>query len=149
MDEPATPNPFRIFTWIGIIEQLTRSAADRGLRSVDLSFPEFAMLTHFSHGHPPEKTVTGIAKAMQQLQPAVTKTVQKLLAKGLVKASANTADGRSRMLALTPKGMAALQRGVASLAPRLGGAFAGWSDRELAEFFAQLDRLKRWMDDHR
>ena len=146
MDEPPRPDAFRILTWIGIIEQLTRSAADRNLKAVDLSYPEFTLLTHFSHGHPPEKTVTGIAAAMQQLQPAVTKTVQKLLAKGLLKASPSALDGRSKVLTMTAKGTQALGRALMQLAPALCGVLDGWSDAELREFFRLLDRLKTHMD---
>ena len=145
MDTPR-PDAFRVLTWIGIIEQLTRSAADRSLKAVDLTYSEFSLLIHFSHGHPPEKTVTGIASDMQMLQPAVTKIVQKLAAKGLLKASASTTDGRSKVLTLTAKGGQALQRAVGVITPVMGPAFEGWSDADYARLFGDLDRLKVKLD---
>lgn len=146
MAQSPKPDAFRILTWIGIIEQLTRSAADRSLKAVNLTYPEFSLLIHFSHGHPPEKTVTGIAADMQMLQPAVTKIVQKLAAKGLLKASVNATDGRSRVLTLTAKGGQALQRALGVIAPALGPAFDGWSEGDYARLFGDLDRLKVTLD---
>ena len=146
MDQSPKPDAFRVLTWIGIIEQLTRNAADRRLKGLDLTYPEFSLLVHFSHGHPPEKTVMGIAADMQMLQPAVTKTVQKLVGKGLLKASASATDGRSKVLTLTAKGGQALQRALGAIAPALGPAFEGWSDADFAGLFGYLDRLKVPLD---
>ena len=149
METPGLADSFRILTWIGIIEQLQRTRAERLLKGVGLSYPEFAMLSHFSHGHPPEKTVTGIAAAMQQLQPAVTKTVAKLVAKGLVTATPSAVDGRSKALRLSDEGRAAFARGVAALEPFIAQAFAGWTAGEAAQLFAGLDRLKLFLDANR
>ena len=146
MDPASPPLVFRTLTWIGIIEQLQRTRAERILKPLGLGFPEFSMLVHFSHGHPPEKTVTGIASDMQQLQPAVTKTVAKLVAKGFVKAAPNAADGRSKVLTMTAKGRAGLARALAAMEPPTMAAFAGWSAAELEQLFSGLDRLKRHLD---
>ena len=140
---------FRTMAWIGIVEQLARTMAERTLKEVGLSYAEFSMLTHFSHGHPPEKTVTGIAADMQQTQPTVTKTVQKLVAKGLLRAAPNAADGRSRLLTLSAKGSQLHARAVTRLGPAIARALDGWSEEELASFFRQLDRLKIWLDANR
>lgn len=149
MESPSAAEMFRILTWIGIIEQLQRTRAERLLKPLGVTFAEFTMLSHFSHAHPPEKTVTGIAAAMQQLQPAVTKTATKLVAKGFVKASRCAEDGRSKVLTLTAKGLAAFERAVAALGPTIAGSFAGWSAAETAQMFAGLDRLKRHLDANR
>jgi DNA-binding MarR family transcriptional regulator len=140
---------FRVLTWIGIVEQLQRNRAERLLRPLGLSYAEFAMLSHFSHGHPPQKTVTSIAADMQLLQPAVTKTVAKLIARGALTASANDADGRSKLLTLTAKGRGLFEGAVERLAPDINRAFDGWSGDELKALFAQLDRLKQVLDRNR
>lgn len=140
---------FRALSWIGIVEQLSRNRAERALKETGLSYAEFSLLTHFSHGHPPEKTVTGIAADMQQTQPNVTKIVQKLLAKGLLKAAPNAADGRSKLLAMTARGAQAQRRGIARLAPAIEAAFEGWSAADAGELFRLLDRLKIRLDANR
>lgn len=140
---------FRTISWIGIIEQLSRNMAVRALKPLKLGYPEFAMLNHFSHGHPPEKTVTMIARAMQQTQPNATKTVQRLLAKGYLKAAANGADGRSKILTMTDKGREVHGKAIALFGPLIAPALKDWSGEELAVFFRQLDRLKTYLDENR
>ena len=140
---------FQILTWIAIIEQLSRAASERVLGEMGLSHPEFAMLNHFSHGRPPEKTITGIAAAMQQNQPATTKTAAKLIARGYLRARANDEDGRSKLLAMTDAGHAAHVEAIGLMGPLIERAMEGWSDAEMAGLFGHLDRLKIRMDANR
>jgi DNA-binding MarR family transcriptional regulator len=139
----------KTITWIAIIEQLSRTLVTRALKPLKIGYPEFGMLNHFSHGRPPEKTITGIAAAMQQTQPNATKTAQKLIAKKLIKASANAEDGRSRLLTMTEKGRAVHEEGLKLFVPLFAPALSDWSEDELAVFFRQLDRLKTYLDDNR
>lgn len=140
---------FRIINWIGIIDQLATTSANRILRSHDLPLPQFVMLNHFSHRPDEARTVAGIARAMQQLLPAVTKTTQKLVAKGYLREAQNCEDARSKLLFLTARGAAAHRRAIAALVPALEPAFAGWSADDLDRFWAYLDRLKIWLDNNR
>ena len=71
---------WRIFNWIGIIDQLATARAEHTLADLKLPFPQFVMLNHFSHRPHEAKTVTAVASALQQPQPGVTKTIQKLIA---------------------------------------------------------------------
>lgn len=145
----ATPLPFRIVNWIGIIDQLASSAANRLLAPLDLPLPQFTMLNHFSHRPGAESgghTIMMLARALQQPQPGVTKTAQKLVDKGFLAERANPRDGRSKLLQMTAKGMAAHQAAIAALMPELARAFAGWSTGDMQRLFADLDRLKLWLD---
>ena len=60
---------WRIFNWIGIINQLSTARASRTLAELKLPFPQFVMLNHFSHRPNEPKTVTSVASALQQPQP--------------------------------------------------------------------------------
>ncbi|MBM3623569.1 MAG: MarR family transcriptional regulator [Alphaproteobacteria bacterium] len=147
MSDPALP--FRIVNWIGIIDQLAGSAANRLLAPLDLPMPQFILLNHFSNRAGTEaggRTVMELAAALQQPQPGITKTVQKLLDKGFLAERAHPQDGRSKLLRMTPKGVAAHQAAITALMPELARAFAGWSDKEKRRLFADLDRLKVWLD---
>ena len=95
------------------------------------------------------KTVSGIAGAMQQLPPAVTKTTQKLLAKGYLREVPSADDARSKLLFLTPRGRTAHGKAIAALLPELAPAFSGWTPAELEQFWQYLDRLKVWFDRNR
>jgi len=146
----ATPDlRFRILNWVGIIDQLASTKANRALRDHDLALPQFVMLNHFSHRPEEGKTVSGIARAMQQLPPAVTKTTQKLLAKGYLREAPSADDARSKQLFLTAKGKAAHGRAIAALLPEVVPAFAGWKPADLEQFWQYLDRLKLWLDQNR
>ncbi|QQS14328.1 MAG: MarR family transcriptional regulator [Rhodospirillales bacterium] len=145
----APPLPFRIVNWIGIIDQLATSLGNRLLAPLDLPLPQFVMLNHFSHRPDEDRTVTAVAHALQQPQPGVTKTIQKLVEKGWLVESANPRDGRSKTLRLSRAGAARHAAAVDALMPALGAAFADRSPRDLERMFDDLDRLKRWLDAER
>ena len=145
----APPLPFRIINWIGIIDQLAGSAANRLLLPLDLPLPQFTVLNHFSHRPGAESgghTIMALARALQQPQPGITKTVRKLVDKGFLAERTNPRDGRSKLLQMTSKGIAAHQAGIASLMPELARAFDSWSAEDMQRLFADLDRLKVWLD---
>jgi len=150
----AAPDPlpdlrFRILNWIGIIDQLATARANKDLRALKLPLAHFILLNHFSHRPAEAKTVTGIARAMQQPQPGVTKNLQKLVARGYLAEKPSPRDGRSKLLYLTPAGRAAHGKAIALLLPALSPAFAEWSEADLQRFWRQLDRLKVYLDDNR
>jgi DNA-binding MarR family transcriptional regulator len=137
---------WRIFNWIGIIDQLATSRAERSLAELKLPFPQFVMLNHFSHRPQEAKTVTSVAAALQQPQPGVTKTIQKMIARKLLKADPAPDDARSKLITVTAKGLDLHARAVAAFVPRFADVYAGWDDAEMADLFAKLDRLKVWLD---
>lgn len=144
MTEP--PLAFRIVNWIGIIDQLASTDANRALKALGLQLPHFVLLNHFSHRPDETRTVTAIARALQQPQPGVTKNVQKLVAKGWLRERDHGVDGRSKLLTLTPAGLAKHRAAIAVLMPGLARAFADWPEKDQRVLFALLDRLKLWFD---
>lgn len=144
MTEP--PLAFRIVNWIGIIDQLASTEANRALKAHGLALPQFVLLNHFSHRLDEPKTITAIARAFQQPQPGVTKTVQKLVAKGWLRERSDGRDGRSKQLHITPRGLARHQAALQALMPKLAEAFSDWSEKDQQALFSQLDRLKQWFD---
>ena len=137
---------WRIFNWIGIIDQLAQTRATRALDDLKLPFPQFVMLNHFSHRPNEAKTVTSVTAALQQPQPGVTKTIQKLVARKFLKADPAPGDGRSKLLTITPKGLEFHARAIAAFVPQFADAFSGWDDAEMEALGLQLDRLKVWLD---
>ena len=146
MTDQAPPLAFRIVNWIGILDQLTSTEANRLLKPLGLGLPQFVLLNHFSHRPDEARTVTDIARALQQPQPGVTKTVQKLVDKGWLGEQANGRDGRSKLLVLTAAGKARHRAAITALMPSLSRAFADWSVRDQQTLFTLLDRLKLWFD---
>lgn len=140
---------FKAMVWIGIIEQLSRNKVERRLAGLNLTFPEFSTLSHFSHKNPPLKTVNLISRVMQQPQPNVSKTIKKMLSKGLIGANIDPQDSRSKQLYITPFGTQTFEKAVAMLTPSISPAFDNWNANELAGFFEKLDNLKTWLDNNR
>ena len=137
---------WRIFNWIGIIDQLATNRAERSLAELKLTMPQFVMLNHFSHRPAETKTVTSVASALQQPQPGVTKTIQKLIARKFLKADPAPDDARSKLLTITPKGLEIHGRAIAAFTPQFADVYSDWDDAEMADLFAKLDRLKVWLD---
>jgi len=137
---------WKIFNWIGILNQLATNRAERSLAELKLPMPQFVMLNHFSHRPNETKTVTAVAQAMQQPQPGITKTIQKLVTRKLLKADPAPGDGRSKLLTITPKGLEMHARAVSLFVPRFAEAFDAWTESDMEELAARLDTLKAWMD---
>ncbi len=140
---------FQTLLWIGIIDQLATTQANRALAAVSLPLPQFTVLNHMVRRDYETHTVSGLAHSFQQPQPGVTKTVSKLVAKKFLKAEDAPGDKRSRVLIVTPAGKAALARALMALAPGIDMMFKGWTRAELQALFTSLDRLKVWLDSNR
>lgn len=91
-----------LLTSVGICAQLLGTRATEALGE-DLPPPQFTMLNHFVGVPPPVKTVGQMAQAFQAPQPGITKTAQKLIAKGSLRrrtirrmAAANCCRSRMR-----------------------------------------------------
>lgn len=153
-DAPAKPTAktalgYRILNWVGIIEQLARNRANREMADIGLPWPQFVLLSHFSHRPEEGKTVTAVARAMQQQQPAATKTLQAMVAAGLMRVEPDARDRRIKHHFVTEKGRSIHAAAVAQLGPLLDAAFSDWTETEMAETFSHLDRLKVWLDENR
>ncbi len=136
----------KILTWIGIIDQLSTTRVTRALAPLKLPYPQFVLLVHFSHRSEEAQTVTGVASAMQQPQPGITKTIQKMLTKKLLRAVPAPGDARSKLLYLTAKGSETHAKAIAALVPVFRDLFEPWSSEEMNELIEKLDRLKVWLD---
>ena len=90
-----------------------------------------------------------IASTLQQNQPGVSKTLAALAERGAVVMEENPADARSKIVRLTPNGRHLYRAAVDRMMPYVGRAFDGWSEQDLSQLFALLDRLKVWLDANR
>lgn len=140
---------FQTLLWIGIIDQLATTQANRALAMIGLPLPQFTILNHMVRRDYETHTVSALAHSFQQPQPGITKTVAKLVAKKFLKTENAPGDRRSRFLVVTPAGKAALGRALSTLAPGIAMMFADWKKDELQALFAKLDKLKSWLDANR
>ena len=117
------PPIFALLNEIGIIEQLARNRFER-LQADGLRLPHFAVLNHLvrlGDGRGPAQ----IARAFQLTKPAMTNTLQRLQARGLVRIEADADDGRAKRVFLTPEGRARRDAAVVAAAADLAPLAAG------------------------
>jgi len=143
-DPGADPPLFRLLNEIGIIEQLARSRFER-LQPDGLPLSQFSVLNHFVRLGG-ERNLVALARAFQVTKASMTNTVQKLEARGWVQLRPDPADGRAKLVSITPAGRLARQRAIArleGLLAELGEAFPAY---EVLDALPFLTRLRRHLD---
>ena len=83
---------------------------DEALRSLDLTNGQFSLLMSLNRPEPPAMAAVAALLAMDRT--TLTAALKPLERRGLVTVTAALADRRSRLMALTPKGMVLLTRAV-------------------------------------
>jgi DNA-binding MarR family transcriptional regulator len=83
---------------------------DEALRSVGLTNGQFSLMMSLNRPEPP--AMAAVASLLAMDRTTLTAALKPLQRRGLVRVTADRADRRSRLMALTPKGMALLAEGV-------------------------------------
>lgn len=138
---------WELLTSLGIISQLMEDRA-RQTFPEDLPRPLFSILSHMTRLGG-DKTVTDLARAFQVPQPGMTKSVQKLLDRGYLRAEVDPEDARRKRLFMTGAGSEAYFAALKRLAPDADLIFAEWELGDMQHLQAHLFRLRRWLDTHR
>ena len=140
----ADPPAFVLLNEIGIIEQLARNRFE-ALQPDGLLLPHFTLLNHLvriGDGRSP----VAIARALQLAKGAITNTLQRLEARGLVRVEPDPADGRGKRVFLTEAGQARREAAIAAVAPALAEATAALGPAAMAETIDRLRVLRAWLD---
>lgn len=137
---------FQVLNYVGIIDQLITTRANRMLAAEKLPLAQFSMLNHFSHDPKRGRTVSETAGAFEAPQPGITKMFQRLVRKGYLAVKTAPEDARIKRHFLTAKGQAARRRAIARLMPDIARMFAEWPPDELDALHGALFRLKVWLD---
>ncbi len=131
-----------------VIGRLSRVAAvlDERLRppfaAEGLGDGEFDVLASLRRaGDPFVLTPTQLTETMMVTSGAVTKRVDRLMAKGLVTRVASPTDGRGRLIGLTAEGVALVDRLVVAHVANERGLLAGLTEAEARELAGLLRRL--------
>lgn len=97
---------FDFFNEIGIIDQLAGTILERALPA-GMTRAQFAVLNHFVRLGHDERSPAQLASAFQVTRPTMTSTLARLAREGLVAIRDDPADGRAKLVSLTPQGRAA------------------------------------------
>jgi len=141
------PLAFQVLNEVGIISQLSSNLAAR-LLAPGLNLSQFSLLNHFCRLGG-ERSLVQLASAMQVTKGAMTNTVARLQAKGLLAVQPDPQDGRGKLVSLTSAGRLARQQAVAQLGQGLAALGSAVSAEELAAALVALRKLRIWFDQNR
>ncbi|MBT8146519.1 MAG: MarR family transcriptional regulator [Gammaproteobacteria bacterium] len=138
---------FSFFNEIGIIAQLSGNEFERCLPD-GLTNSQFGVLNWFSRVDN-EATPGRLARAFQVTGGAITNTLKKLEAKGLVKVAPDTHSGRKKKVTITPKGRALRDRAIATTAPLLMEFSEQFPAARLEKQVKELQKIRQYLDERR
>lgn len=126
------------FTEVGIISQLSTTRFERVLPH-GMTMAQFGALNHLARVddvHTPAR----LAAAFQVTKGAMTNTLQKLEAGGMVTTKPDPSDGRRKLVSLTRRGRSQRAKALASFTPAL---FEAVNDEVLEDIVTALPLLGR------
>ena len=132
---------------IGIINQLS-SARFEALLPEGLTQPQFSVLNNFVRLGG-VRTPAQLASAFQVTRGAMTNTLQRLEASGLVDIKPSSSDGRSKEVRITAKGRRMRERAIAATQPELLSLVDAMGAANIADMLAQLETLREYLDANR
>lgn len=138
------PPLFALLNEVSIIEHLARNRLERALPD-GLRVSHFVVLNHLTRMGD-GRSLVRIARAVQVERPAMTNTIQKLEARGLVRLEADPRDGRGKLVFLTPAGRAAREEAVAIAQAAITPVAGDVSSAEIDVVLPVLRRLRAALD---
>jgi DNA-binding MarR family transcriptional regulator len=141
------PLLFRFLNEVGIIEQLARTKLESELPD-GLKISQFIVLNHLARlggGWSPVR----LANAFQVTKGAITNTLQRLEARGLVKIVSDPRDGRGKLVSLTTAGRDMRKQGIRSINPLLADLEVKFGEKRFAKALPLLEDVRKYLDEHR
>ena len=138
---------FSFFNEIGIIAQLAGNEFERCLPD-GLTNSQFSVLNWFVRV---DSTATPgrLARAFQVTGGAMTNTLKKLEAKGLVKIEPDSSSGRKKRVTLTPAGRALRDISIVATAPLLSEFAEIFPPARLTKQVKALQEVREYLDNRR
>lgn len=145
-DPPGMTDPplFALLNEVSIIEHLARNRLERALPD-GLRMSHSVVLNHLTRLGD-GRSLARIARAVQVERPAMTNTIQKLEARGLVRLDPDPRDGRGKLVHLTEAGRAAREEAVAIAEATIAPVAADITADEISAAMPLLRHLRAALD---
>lgn len=141
---PAEDRPdVALFHEIRQIEHYLRASIARELPE-GLTYPQFEVLNHIAQ-RGDCVTPAGLAQALLMTKGAITNTLQRMEAEGLIAMLADVSDRRKKRVTVTPKGRQAHLRTMVGVKPKLDSLREGFTEREFRDALPLLKALSTFM----
>ncbi len=148
MSKTVTDPPLYVFfNEIGIINQLVTTKLERSLPD-GLRLSHFSVLSNFVRLGG-VRSPAQLASAFQVTKGAMTNTLQKLEAKGLIRIRTNPEDGRGKLVTITDKGRRVRNKAVMSLAPAFVEFEEAFSHAAVKKALPFLQEVRAYLDNAR
>lgn len=144
MLSPSEQRLWQLFTEIGILDQLGRSAAESALVS-GLSLAQFALLNHLVRLGG-EWSPVRLARAFQVTKQTMTSTLARLERQGYVAVRPDPADGRAKLVSITPEGTAVHSVCLARVGPAMAVAVDAIPEGLVEMLLPKLALLREALD---
>ncbi len=135
---------FRFFNEINIIAQLSTREMERVLPD-GMTQSQFAVLNWFSRVDD-QATPARLARAFQVTRGAMTNTLQRLSARGLVSVQPDPGNGRQKIVRCTAAGARWRERCIERLEPRMRAFLAQVPLATVGELIEPLQRVRARLD---
>jgi DNA-binding MarR family transcriptional regulator len=139
---------FEFLNEIGIIEQLSSNRFQR-LLPEGLSVAGFTVLNHFVRLQKQEDSPANLARAFQVTKGAMTNTLARLEALGLIDVKGDPSDGRAKRVSMTEAGFKMRNNILALLEPELNFILARIGAENLAKALPVLRETRTLLDENR
>ncbi|MBL4821223.1 MAG: winged helix-turn-helix transcriptional regulator [Gammaproteobacteria bacterium] len=141
------PILFTFFTEIGIISQLATTVFEKNLPN-GLTTSQFGVLNWFTRVDS-EATPGRLAKAFQVTGGAMTNTLKRLEAKGLVKVEPDAKSGRKKRVTITTRGRSLREKAITSAAPMLKEFANAFAAGKIERLVKELQKIRQYLDEQR
>jgi len=138
---------FTFFNEIGIIAQLCNSMFERRLPD-GLSNSQFGVLNWFTRVDN-EATPGRLATAFQVTGGAMTYTLKKMAAQGLIKIEPDANSGRKKRVTITRKGLAVREQAIKAAAPLFEEFAEVLSAAKIGKQVKELQKIRQYLDELR
>jgi DNA-binding MarR family transcriptional regulator len=135
----------QVFDEISLIGHGVRTAITRSL-PVGLTYPQYEVLNLIAR-RGEDLAPNAIATALRMTPGAITNTLQRLEATGLITVEPCGADRRKKRVRLTPGGREAYNRSLTAIRPKLEKLRDGFTQKEFREALPFLRALRVWMNE--
>jgi DNA-binding MarR family transcriptional regulator len=148
MNQQADPSiVFNFITEVGIISQLSTTLFERALTD-GLTTSQFSVLNWFSRVDN-QASPGRLATAFQVTGGAMTNTLKKLEAKGLVTIEPDANSGRQKKVSRTAKGEEVRDRSIAAAAPVFEEFARLFAATEIPRQMDGLKKMRKYLDERR
>jgi len=138
---------FRLFNEINIIAQLSSRLFEQQLPP-GMTQSQFSVLNWFDRVD--SKATPGrLAKAFQVTRGAMTNTLKKLEAKGLIEVTPDADSGRQKRVTMTAAGRLMRDECIAGVAPLLAEFAAAAPAADPAGLLTSLAEIRQYLDEYR